>query len=62
MWKVNVIEVFRFQFNEKQMSRLDINWQLSLAPWNNVTVVRVLSDSNFLYYIESNTVIHNVVT
>ena len=62
MWKVNVNEVFRFQFNEKQMSRLDINWQLSLAPWNNVTVVRVLSDSNFLYYIESNTVIHNVVT
>ena len=44
------------------MSRLDINSLLSLAPWNNVTVVRVLSDSNFLNYIESNTVIHNMVT
>ena len=59
MWKVNVNEVFRFQFTVKQMSRLDINSQLSLAPGNNVTVVRVLSDSNFLNYIESNTVIHN---
>ena len=44
------------------MSRFDINSQLSLAPWNNVTVVRVLNDSNFLNYIESDTVIHTVLT
>ena len=39
----------------KQMPRLDVNSQLSLAPWNNVTVVRLLRDSNFLNYIESDT-------
>ena len=37
------------------MSRLDINSQLSLAPWNNEIVVRVLIDSNFLDKIESDT-------
>ena len=37
------------------MSRLDINSQLSLVPWNNEIVVRVLIDSNFLDKIESDT-------